>query len=377
MMKKRICCVTVVVSLLAILLSGCKDRVDLENVTLLLMIGLDLDENNNLMLYSSSPVFSREAKSKNETTKVTALTARDARGALEAKVSALISIGKLQNVLISKRLLRHKGWIQLLDVLYRDSKAGSNARLICVDGPVEPVMFFKPDNKRRLPLHVAKLVDTAHERNLVERSTIFEFHRLLFDKAITPFMTELRLVDKEVVLTGTALLDNEGLYQTVINLKENQLLQIIQDEQLADLSLTLVLPNVKHEESVFETRAVSFYVTEVKRKVKVDYAQGRFIFDIDLDLPIHVTELLFPFDVIHDASKLEALINKQMEQKMEALIKKMQKAAVDPTGLGLYARAYRYADFKKVSEDWEASFAKADVKVHVRTKVRDYGEVRY
>ncbi|RAP78381.1 Ger(x)C family spore germination protein [Paenibacillus montanisoli] len=377
MRKKQFCCMTVAVCLLSLLLSGCKDRLDLENITLVLMVGIDLDEDNNLVLYSSSPVFSKEAKSKNETSKVTATTIREARGELEARVSALISIGKLQNVLIGKRVLRHKGWVQLLDVLYRDSKAKTNARLIAVDGPVEPVMYFAPDDKRRLSLHIAKLVDTAHERNLVEKSTLFEFHRLLFDKSITPYMTELRLSNSEIVLPGTALLDNEGIYRTSINLEENELLQIIQDEKLADLSLTLVLPDVKHEKSVFETRAISFYVTDVKRKVSVGYAGGKFIFDIDLDLPIHLTERLFAYNVDKNATRLEAMIDKQLEQQMGKLIAKLQKAKVDPTGLGLFARAYQYAAYKKVSDGWEKdAFAKADVRIRVDTEIKDYGEMR-
>lgn len=47
-----------------LVLPGCDDRIDLEDISLLLMLGIDLDKDNNLVFYSSSPVFNKEAKEK-------------------------------------------------------------------------------------------------------------------------------------------------------------------------------------------------------------------------------------------------------------------------------------------------------------------------
>ncbi|NKQ18381.1 hypothetical protein [Brevibacillus laterosporus] len=44
-------------------LTGCTDRIDLEDATLIVTLGLDLDEDNHLMVFERSPIFSREAKS--------------------------------------------------------------------------------------------------------------------------------------------------------------------------------------------------------------------------------------------------------------------------------------------------------------------------
>ncbi|TVY02910.1 hypothetical protein [Paenibacillus cremeus] len=43
-------------------LQGCYDRTNLEDLSLSLMIGLDVDEKNQLIVYSSSPVFNKEAR---------------------------------------------------------------------------------------------------------------------------------------------------------------------------------------------------------------------------------------------------------------------------------------------------------------------------
>ncbi|SEM91066.1 Ger(x)C family spore germination protein [Paenibacillus sp. OV219] len=361
---------------MSLTLTGCKDRVDLENITLVLMEGLDLDKDNNLLVYISSPVFNKEAKKQNEATKVKAISPRDSRGYLEAKVSALVSTGKLQNLLISKKLLQQPYWYKLLDVFFRDAKVRANARIIMVDGNVGDVVFFEPDDKRRLPLHIAKLVDTAHERNLVEMTTLFTIQRLIYEKGVTPYITELRKEPKEIRLMGTALLDKKGKYVTSINLVENELLQILQDEKFQDLTLTVVLPEKDKPGTVFHMGTVSFYVKKVNRKIRTSYKDGRFQFTFDIGLPIQITERLFDYDVQDDAHKLEKMINEQLDNKLRELVGKFQKNKVDPIGLGLFARAYQYHNWKKVQNDWPEAFAEAKIDVHAHTSIKDYGEIK-
>ncbi|REE81270.1 Ger(x)C family germination protein [Paenibacillus taihuensis] len=360
----------------SLLLTGCKDRLNLENVTLILMEGVDLDKDNHLLVYMSSPVFSKEAKKKNEETKVKAISPRDARGYFEAKVSALVSTGKLQNLLIGKKLLQHPYWYKLLDVLFRDAKVRSNARIIMVDGDVDDVMFFEPEDKRRLPLHIAKLVDTAHERNLVETTTLFTMQRQIYEKGVTPYITELRREPGEIRLMGTALLNKEGKYVTSLNIVENELLQILQDEKYQDLTLTVVLPEKDKPGTVFHMGTVSFYVKKVNRKIKTSYRGGQFQFTYEIGLPIQITERLFDYNVKDDAHKLEQMINEQLNKQLRNLLQKLQKNKVDPIGLGLFARAFEYRNWKKVQNDWPEAFAKAEIHVNVHTSIKDYGEIK-
>ncbi|WP_227872409.1 Ger(x)C family spore germination protein [Paenibacillus albus] len=361
---------------ISLLLTSCKDRLDLENVTLVLMEGIDIDKDNNLLIYMSSPVFSKEAKKKNEETVVKAMSPRDARGYFEAKVSALVSTGKLQNLLVSKKLMQHPYWYKLLDVLFRDAKVRANARIIMVDGDVKDVMFFEPENKRRLPLHIAKLLDTAHERNLVEVTTLFTMQRLLYEKGVTPYLTELRREPKEIRLLGTAMLDNNGKYVTSLSLVENELLQILQDEKYQDLTLTVILPEKEKPDTIFHMGTMSFYIKKVNRKIKSSYKDGKFQFDFDLGLPIQITERLFDYNVQDEPQKLEKMINEQLTEEFKKLVSKLQKNKVDPIGLGLYARAFQYHNWKKVQNNWPEAFAEAKITVHVHTKIKDYGEIK-
>ncbi|WP_235947024.1 Ger(x)C family spore germination protein [Paenibacillus glycinis] len=372
---RRAAAILLIASMLAVL-PGCKDRLDLEDITLVLMFGLDLDKDNKLVIYASSPVFNKEAKNKNEVTQVNAITLRQSRGELEARVSALVSTGKLQCILIGKKLLQHPEWVKLLDVFYRDSKTRVKARLVAVDGPVADIMYFAPPDKRRLSLHIANLLDTAYERNLVEETSLWEFHRQLHERGRTPEMTELRKNKREVVADSTALLNDDGKYVTSIGIEETELLQILQKDKKSDLSLTLVLPEQeKAGASFLYAGSISFYVLDIGRKVRTAYTGGKFRFDLDFDLEIRLTERFFAFDVLHDAGQLEAQIDKRLQAQMTALIAKLQANRMDPVGLGLHARAFQYAAWKKVQDHWGEAFGQAEFKLRVHAKIVDMGEI--
>jgi hypothetical protein len=59
---------------------------------------------------------------------------------------------------------------------------------------------------------------------------------------------------------------------------------------------------------------------------------------------------------------------------MKALVAKMQRHEIDPIGLGLYARAYQFKAWEHVQDEWGHAFSKADVRIHIKTKIKNMGE---
>lgn len=100
------------------------------------------------------------------------------------------------------------------------------------------------------------------------------------------------------------------------------------------------------------------------------------MFNINVHMRISISERLFPFNVRNDGERLERSIEKQLKSDLERLIKKIQKAEIDPIGLGLYARAYTYKDWKRVQKKWGKALSKADVKVNVHVKIGGMGTIK-
>jgi Ger(x)C family germination protein len=352
-------------------LPGCMDRIYLEDATLSLMIGIDLNEKNELLFYLSSPVFSKEAKKKAEEFGVKADSLRQSRARLDEMVTALTVPGKVQVFVLGKRLLQHPDWFKLMDVVFRDAKFTVNARMVAFDGPVHELFHFNPKDKPRLALHLTKLIDTANQRNLSVKTRVQELHRQMFEKGMTATLTEMKK-EKAVKIMGTALLDEKGRYATLLQQKENLFLQMLLHGKQGEISLTIPTPDQEGGKKIVKKR-VGFLVKSLSKKVKTDFVEGRFRFDVHLDMRVTIAERLFPFDMEKEYKKMEQMIEEELRKEFAKTILKCQQSKTDPFGFGLYARAYQYKEWKKVQDNWTEAFADATVSVDPEVSIKGNG----
>ncbi|MDF2714546.1 MAG: germination protein GerHC [Paenibacillus sp.] len=364
----------VLLALLIAIVPGCRDRDDLEDITLGLMLGVDMDEQDRIVYYLSSPVFSKEAKKKNEEYEVRAQTMRESRGKLDTMATGLTVRGKVQLLLIGKRLLQQKDWFSLLDVVYRDTKFAVNAKAVAVDGEVSDVIFFSPPDKPRLPQHMVKLIDTANRRNITVKTTLQELHRQKFEKGMTASISEVKK-DKDIVVKGTALLDEQGSYADSLGLQETALLLMMQKRTKEELSLTFSIPSEK-DGGLIDKSQLSLSPESVKVDVRTAYERDKFRFDISVHIVFGLVEHTFRYDIREHTPKLQRSIEEQMKKQLDDIVRKFQSDKIDPIGLGLYARAYQYDAWKQVQDDWGEQLAKSDINVSVKATLKNMGAVK-
>ncbi|MGO0060126.1 Ger(x)C family spore germination protein [Brevibacillus fluminis] len=356
---------------LTLVATGCANRIDIEDASLSLLVGIDLDEKNNLIFSASSPVFNKEAKIKEEVYVSKAETLRKSREEDDKTFMALTTGGKAQVFLIGKRVMQHKGWFKLLEPFLRDPKNTVNVRIAMVDGLAYKLIQLKPKNKPRLPLYLAKLIDTAARRNLTVKTTLQDLRRETYEKGITPSVTNLSN-DGEVLVVGTALFEEGGKYAFSIGADENKLLRILKNKLKGEFGFTFSAPDQPKGE-IFPANRYSFTAEKISVKTKTGFADDKFKFDIDVNMRVGLTERLFQLDVTKEAKKLEKDMEAELERRFEGLIRKIQKAKIDPIGLGLHARAYEYRHWKAVQDDWGEALAKGDVNVKVNVTIIGVG----
>ncbi|KKO55487.1 spore gernimation protein [Paenibacillus sp. DMB20] len=356
------------------LATGCGDKVNVENLSLSLLVGIDLDEENNLIFSASSPVFSEEAKMKEEDFTKPATTLRKSRDEDDKTFMALTTGGKTQAILIGKKVMQHEGWFKLLDPYMRDPKNTLNARIVMVDGPAYEVVQYKPTDKPRLPLYVLQLIDTAARRNLTLKTSVQDLWRAAYEKGITASVSEVRKDDR-LLVTGVALMDEEGKYKLSIGANENRLLRILQNETQGNFQFTFKSFDQPKGE-IFPENAYSFSAEKISVKTKTHYAEDKFKFDVNVKIRIILTERLFPLDVRKEKGKLEKDIEEHLENQFGQLIAKIQEAQIDPVGFGLYARAFEYDHWKPVQDRWGQTFSKAEVKVKVKATIAAMGTTK-
>lgn len=360
------------ISLFSLLMSACSQRINIENATFNLTLGLD-KKGNNLYYYSVSPIFNEDASKKVEAHEVKAASIRNARNFFDASSIGLLTTAKLQQVLIGKELLESHDVFPLLDVLYRDVTSASNANVLMVDGPVKDVIMFGAKDKPRLPIYLGQLIDTTAVRNLISRSTLLDFQWTVMEKTITPYIGVVSKEKNQLNIKGTALLNQQGKVVTILTLQETTLMHMLQRLHKGLFSLTLSLKETKNKA---ESKIISATFERVTRKVNLIKKNDKFYYTIHLKMDANLNESVNLLPEQNTMKAIEKFLEKAVKKEAEKVIKKIQQHKVDPMGLGDYVRAYYYQDWKRVESDWGSALATSQIVVEPEIKVNFNGLVQ-
>jgi len=346
----------------------------LEDATLTLMLGLDVDEDNRFLVYASSPVFNKDAKKKTEEFyDIRPISVRRSKIDFDTISTGIPSAGKIQSILIGKKLLEQENWFSLLDPLFRNAESTVTSYVIVVDGPVAEITHFHPEDKPPLPMLLVKLITSTAQKNATLDTTLQEFHRQMYDKSMTPSLPLLRK-DRDLIAMGAALLNEQGKYVTSLNLQETILLRILQRDisHIASYTMTAKELQTGPPNPIVKSK-LSIDILKSKAHIWTTYQGGKFGFDIRFKMRTRLTERTFPFRMLAHEQQLQQQIESILERDLTALIHKIQKNRIDPFGLGIFAQAYQYHAWKKVQDDWGKALSEADIKVTVKMEMTDSG----
>lgn len=353
-------------------MSGCGKAVYIETQRFLLAEGIDFDEEKKLVVYTSNPVFTKDAKDRFKITTTTSDTMRELKKKLEARLNGSLAPGKLQSILIGKNLLQQTNVLPYLDVFFRDPKNEINANVIVVDGSVKEVMHTNMSDKGRIGSVIKQLVESTYKSRISVLTTLQKFHQQMTDPAMTPCLTEMRVEKNDLVISGTTLLHKEGTYATSLNKQESSLMLFLQRNMNNPIPITFHLPpEMFHTDE--EMSYVSFSIIKVKVNFKTNFEENHLTIDIQMKVQINITERMFTLDMEKQSKRLEQAIEHELKKECQALIKKAQKHQVDPFGFGIYVRAHDYKNWKKVENNWGQALSEATVKVSPKVAIKSIG----
>ncbi|PFE15273.1 Ger(x)C family spore germination protein [Bacillus cereus] len=358
---------------LLIVLSSSIGKLNMEDATFTLTYGIDVNQNNELEFYATSPVFGREIEVKKQILGVKSSTIRQSRKGFDQRSPGLSLGSKIQIILIGNKLLKDPNWFSLLDVFYRDFKGTVSPIVVVVDGPVSEIIYYTPKNQPRTTIFLKKLITTAKLRGETVNTNLQELHRQMYEKGATPYLSNIKK-NQKIILNGSTLLTERGNYSTGLTVQETALLQILQGQK-ANYSLTLPIFTKEHNDSIVKNR-ISFTAQDIQTKIKTKYINGKFQFDIQVAMKMIVTEKLFPYDMRKNNKKLEDMVEQQLKIKFQNVIKKIQKDELDPIGLGLYARAHQYKEFTCIQDTWGETLSKANINITIKLKTNSMGAIK-
>lgn len=366
--------------LLLVIASGCGDRVNVEDTTMPLVYAFDMTEDHQLMMYQASPNFSKESEKMFQVYGSKVHTNRQGREVFNSTSPGIISPGKLQVLMFSERMLKKQGLMPYLDVIYRDPKNTGTMRIVAVKDSISSVMNSEFTDKPILPLYLTEVIDVGKKYNNTVFTTAQDAHILLFDKGITPAISEIKKEEKGLVVTGSALLNKQGKYVMSLSRRESALLLMLQKKAKMPVVFTVRMPRLSFKKpNVLQDTKGTDYITvnvsDIGHKISVEHKDDRFFFDMKMKCTVVLSERTFDVDMKKEQERLAAVITDQLEKELNGLIKKVQARKLDPFGFGWKARAQQYQYWKKVENNWPKAFSKATVTVTPTVEILTYGVV--
>ncbi|MCQ6546645.1 spore gernimation protein XA, partial [Bacillus wiedmannii] len=273
-----ICCVYLI---------GCSQRIPLEKVSLILLIGLDKAPNGDIKVGTSIPLFHHKQPKSTIEHWTQASTVYTGFSKIDTKLTGYMTASKAEIILIGKKLAKEENWLQELDSSYRDPYATINAKVVLVDGPTEEIFKIHKPSKPSLPSYINGVIESSIQNNQSISSTIQQLMREQNEEGMTQTVPIIKKTKNEIDTVGIAFLNRKGKFLTHISKKDVKFFNLInKPKSNGRMILHLVLPPKKSNKKT----NTSIFVQNATRKVDVNFQNGKFVFNFNIYANIALIE---------------------------------------------------------------------------------------
>jgi len=365
-----LCCVYII---------GCSQRIPLEKVSLILLIGLDRTPNGDIKVGTSIPLFHHKQQKSTIEHWTQASTVYTGFSKIDTKLTGYLTASKAEIILIGKKLARETNWLQELDSSYRDPYATINAKVVLVDGHAEEIFKIHKLSKPSLSSYINGVIESSIQNNQSVSSTIQQLMREQNEEGMTQTVPIIKKTNNEIDTVGIAFLNRRGKYLTHLPKKDVKFFNLInKPKSNGRMILHLALPSKKSNKKT----NTSIFVQNATRKVDVTFQNGKFVFNLDINANVALVEktnsnlIKGYYDNKKNIYNLKSAIQKEINNNLQNILNEIQQNKIDPIGLSLYARAFQYKEWKKVKGNWSQAIAEAKINVKTHVKIKDTGTIR-
>ncbi|AKL96476.1 spore germination protein [Clostridium aceticum] len=365
----------IVVTLLCISMliqTGCWDQKIYERIGFILQIGLELDQDENLIYTISIPIVSPDVEAKVDVFSTPINTLREGREEVLHVSGKSVEGGKIQHLFFSKQLAQ-KETMNFFDVFLRSSENSLLPNVIVVDGSPQEMMELssKFPSKPRPSYYVNTLLENARRNFYVPETRIYNFLSSVYSNTIDPITPLLRYNDHEIEVAGSALFKGDKMVGEITT-TETGLLHALMG---TDGRIRYKYYQQEKQRGIEVAKEGTIVlIKDIKRKLNIDIQDIPKI-DIKLDLTASIDEYTDGYNLSdpEEKKRLEAAIAKSIEEDCLILLKYLQEVGSDPLGIGEMIRSKHNWYWNSV--EWEEVYRKVDFGVDVKLKVEFFGAI--
>ncbi|MDU0328996.1 MULTISPECIES: Ger(x)C family spore germination protein [Paenibacillus] len=382
---RRVCCVGFAALILALGLTGCWDRVEIEDRGFVVGAGIDLadeeEAQNGQFILTYQFVIpgglqAREGDSKNGSSSkayfnlsTNANTMFAAARKMSYQTSRSPYLQHMRMILISRKLSESGELASVLDLFLRDHEMRRATKIMVTEGDAREVLATNPKNEK-LPVMFfeSTSLNPTKSSSIYPPTNIGEVQAYILSKSSFA-LPIIRKLGNEVSVSGTALFDNAQKLKGLLNEEETSGLNILRGTA-QDGVLEI---HVNDEYMAYEIKGL-------RQSIQADVSDPEHIrFTIHLELEGNVGETQERLDLLsaHQLAELEEKTEQEVIRITNGTLTKLQQEfRVDVLDLGDELNRRHHALWQSIKDDWEQGeryFSRCDIEVKVRAKIRIVG----
>lgn len=378
-MRKKIFLVLYII--VAILLTGCWDVIEINRRNYITAIGFDINEEakskedaDRFLVTFVYPIVGAEGqeqkpKAKKAVVSTTARTIFEGSRQLSTRIANPLDLKHMKVILIGEDLLREPEVMkEILDAIGRDKRINRKVKIVAVEGKAQDVLKITPKEESFSGLYLNDILE--NDRN-ASRFTAQTYSSLIKDMDIKVASLVPRAIPKkdEIKLSGGGIIKDYKLVGW-IGEKENGSIAIANGKIKSDIV------NVNIENTV-----VSYILNNVESKKNVKMENGKIKANIKIFIEGYLQKYKLDtgkdvFDVAF-LDSIEKSLEKEIKGEIEDTIDILQKKySADVIGIGDHMSKFEPDIWDKVKDNWDETFSNIDIKVSVDVKVRRTGLIR-
>ena len=358
------------------LLSGCWDRREIEERTMVVAIGLDIVEDNPELLSVSVQIpiplkisGSGSGSGGGDGKEAVAIMEEQGRTVLEAiqklqnRLNQKIFFGQTRILAFGEGLAR-KGLRTVSDPFRRDPEIRRLLWPIVVKGRASELLRSKPELDQIPSVYIMGMFENGTKMGTIPDMNLGNFFVDLSTNGREPYINYLDIDKNDIKWNGVALFRGDQMVGTLTPEETWQMLRIDDEKDGGDLVFAF---------DGREDRLVTVSTELIKSRKAVTQLQDGVKVHYKVHMEGNLLEKTFGKDLFdaEDIRMIERDANEYLERNSKQMIQKLQQYNSDAMGIGKDIQAFHPAIWKKV--DWSKAFPTADITVDFMFELRNTG----
>lgn len=367
------------------LLTGCWDRIEIEERGFVVGVGIDLaekDKEKDSQVFKTTcqfvvpvgiggPTIGAGNKKAFMNVSETGDNMFEITRKMATKVARSPFYEHLQVLILSEDVVRNKENLPaVLDFFLRDHEMRRAQKLLIARDSAKDILDFEPKVEKLPSMYIDSISENYYKTAVIMKpARIGDVHEYLLqdNNFVIP---SIRKSEDGVKIDGAAVFRGNN----------NKLIGFIDEQDVA--SLNFITGDAKGAEikTQYKDNVVMFEVQNAKSKIEPKiHSEDDIEFNIKISTEGNIVLSHTPVDFLDDkeVDKIEKAIEKALEEEISKTIKDIQKdLKVDILGLNRILEQKEYETWKKIKNKWdqgEGRFPASKINVKVDTKVRTSG----